>query len=559
MTTSNKLITLKLELRVLNFDKLTSNSFKKRGSILSILKSNTIDLFSKKDFLIIAFFTLLGAGGVFAATLITISTPDSQGAAYVAATACDENVTIRALTASDTATGQLYVATIALSDISQNATTGCGGKIMQIALKINGQINYASWSIAPSSTDGTFYLTGATTSMNAYYADTLLSPFQAYGLTNVAISQIGVMSFNGSISAGYYYTCALLSTGAVKCWGSNLYGQLGDGSTANATARTTPVDVSTLSSGVTAIAAGRYHACALLSTGAVKCWGQNLYGQLGDGSTANATARTTPVDVSTLSSGVIAIAAGERHTCAVLNTGAVKCWGNNDNGQLGDDSTLQSLTPVSVPSLSSGVTAIAAGRYHACAVLNTGAVKCWGWNLYGQLGDGSTLQSLTPVSVPSLSSGVTAIAAGERHTCALLSTGAVKCWGYNDNGQLGDGSAASVTPRTTPVDVSTLSSGVTAISTGSYHTCALLSTGAAKCWGKNTSGRLGDGSNTASLTPVSVSTLSTGVIAIAAGEAHTCAVLNTGAVKCWGYNVSGQLGDGSTTQSFTPVGVLSIP
>ena len=505
MTTSNKLITLKLELRVLNFDKLTSNSFKKRGSILSILKSNTIDLFSKKDFLIIAFFTLLGAGGVFAATLITISTPDSQGAAYVAATACDENVTIRALTASDTATGQLYVATIALSDISQNATTGCGGKIMQIALKINGQINYASWSIAPSSTDGTFYLTGATTSMNAYYADTLLSPFQAYGLTNVAISQIGVMSFNGSISAGYYYTCALLSTGAVKCWGSN------------------------------------------------------LYGQLGDDSTANATARTTPVDVSTLSSGVIAIAAGERHTCAVLNTGAVKCWGNNDNGQLGDDSTLQSLTPVSVPSLSSGVTAIAAGRYHACAVLNTGAVKCWGWNLYGQLGDGSVTQSLTPVSVPSLSSGVTAIAAGERHTCALLSTGAVKCWGYNDNGQLGDGSAASVTPRTTPVDVSTLSSGVTAISTGSYHTCALLSTGAAKCWGKNTSGRLGDGSNTASLTPVSVSTLSTGVIAIAAGEAHTCAVLNTGAVKCWGYNVSGQLGDGSTTQSFTPVGVLSIP
>ena len=481
------------------------NLSKKSRFFIGVIKANTIGLFTKRDFLIIAFFTLLGAGGVFAATLITISTPDSQGAAYVAANACDENVTIRALTASDTATGQLYVATIALSDISQNATTGCGGKIMQIALKINGQMNYASWAIAPSSTDGTFYLTGATTSMNAYYADTLLSPFQAYGLTNVAISQIGVMSFNGSISTGYYYTCALLSTGAVKCWGSNLYGQLGDGSAANATARTTPVDVPDLGSGVTAIAAG------------------------------------------------------ERHTCAVLNTGAVKCWGNNDNGQLGDGSNTASLTPVSVPTLSSGVTAIAAGRYHACAVLNTGAVKCWGWNLYGQLGDGSTRQSLTPVSVPSLSSGVTAIAAGERHTCALLSTGAVKCWGYNSNGQLGDGSAASVTPRTTPVSVSTLSSGVTAISTGSYHTCALLSTGAAKCWGANSSGRLGDGSNTASLTPVSVSTLSTGVIAIAAGEAHTCAVLNTGAVKCWGYNVSGQLGDGSTTQSFTPVGVLSIP
>ena len=348
MTTSNKLITIKLESRVLNFDKLTSNSFKKRGSILSILKSNTIDLFSKKDFLIIAFFTLLGAGGVFAATLITISTPDSQGAAYVAATACDENVTIRALTASDTATGQLYVATIALSDISQNATTGCGGKIMQIALKINGQINYASWSIAPSSTDGTFYLTGATTSMNAYYADTLLSPFQAYGLTNVAISQIGVMSFNGSISAGYYYTCALLSTGAVKCWGYNDNGQLGDGSAASVTPRTTPVDVSTLSSGVTAISTGSYHTCALLSTGAAKCWGKNTSGRLGDGSN---TASLTPVSVSTLSTGVIAIAAGEAHTCAVLNTGAVKCWGYNVSGQLGDGSTTQSFTPVGVLSI----------------------------------------------------------------------------------------------------------------------------------------------------------------------------------------------------------------
>ena len=347
MTTSNKLTTLKLEFRVLNFDKLTSNSFKKHGSILSILKSNTIDLFSKKDLLIIAFFTLLGAGGVFAATLITISTPDSQGAAYVAATACDENVTIRALTASDTATGQLYVATIALSDISQNATTGCGGKIMQIALKINGQMNYASWSIAPSSTDGTFYLTGATTSMNAYYADTLLSPFQAYGLTNVAISQIGVMSIKGSISkvTGMYHSCALLSSGAVKCWGNNSSGQLGDGTMP--TPRTTPVDVSGLSSGVTAITAGYLHTCALLSTGAVKCWGQNGYGQIGDGTTT--TPRTTPVDVSGLSSGVIAISAGYYHSCALLSSGAVKCWGYNPYGQIGDGTTTTPrTTPVDV-------------------------------------------------------------------------------------------------------------------------------------------------------------------------------------------------------------------
>ena len=528
------------------------NLSKKSRFFIGVIKANTIGLFTKRDFLIIAFFTLLGAGGVFAATLITITTPDSQGAAYVAATACDENVTLRALTASDTATGQLYVATIALSDISQNSTTGCGGKIMQIALKINGQMSYASWSIAPSSTDGTFYLTGATTSMNAYYADTLLSPFQAYGLTNLAISQIGVMSFNGSISTGRYHTCALLSTGAVKCWGRNANGQLGDGST---TQSLTPVSVSGLSSGVIAIAAGELHTCAVLSTGAVKCWGNNANGQLGDGTSG--TDSLTPADVPSLSSGVTAISTGRYHTCAVLSTGAVKCWGYNANGQLGDGSTIQSLTPVSVSTLSSGVTSISVGWNHTCAVLSTGAVKCWGYNFKGQLGDGTSgTDGLTPVDVPSLSSGVIAIAAGELHTCGLLSTGTVKCWGNNANGQLGDNSQIQ---RLTPVDVSGLSSGVTAIATGKDHSCALLSSGAVKCWGANSSGRLGDGSNTASLTPVSVSTLSTGVIAIAAGEVHTCAVLNTGAVKCWGNNAYGKLGDGSTTQSFTPVGVLSIP
>ena len=175
--------------------RLTENSLKKSGLILTTFKSNTIGLFSKRDLVIIAFFTLLGLGGAFAATLITISTPDSQGAAYVAATACDENLTIKALTAPDTATGQLYVATIALSAISQNATTGCGNKTMQIALKINNQMRYATWDILEASTDSTFYLTGATSSISDYYADTLLSPFQANGLTNVAIAKIGSFTY----------------------------------------------------------------------------------------------------------------------------------------------------------------------------------------------------------------------------------------------------------------------------------------------------------------------------------------------------------------------------
>ena len=174
--------------------KFNRNLSKKSRFFISVIKSNTVDLFSKKDFLIIAFFTLLGAGGVFAATLITISTPDSQGAGYLRATACDENVTISALTAPDAATGQLYVATIALSAISQNATTGCGNKTMQVALKINDQMRYATWDIPAASTDSTFYLTGATSSLSDYYADTLLSSFQADGLTNVAIANIGSFS-----------------------------------------------------------------------------------------------------------------------------------------------------------------------------------------------------------------------------------------------------------------------------------------------------------------------------------------------------------------------------
>ena len=167
--------------------KLIAHSF----ILLRAQSSTAINLFSKRDFIVITFFTILGMGGVFAAGLVTLTQSESQGAGYLRATACDENVTIKALTAPDAATGQLYVATIALSAISQNATTGCGNKTMQIALKINDQMRYATWDIPEASVDSTFYLTSATSSLSDYYADTLLSPFQADGLTNVAIANIG--------------------------------------------------------------------------------------------------------------------------------------------------------------------------------------------------------------------------------------------------------------------------------------------------------------------------------------------------------------------------------
>ena len=351
------------------------------------------------------------------------------------------------------------------------------------------------------------------------------------------------------LAAGDDHTCAITSGGAVKCWGSNNNGQVGDNSTAN---RSIPVAVSGLSSGVIAIEAGGSHTCALTSGGAVKCWGDNYYGALGDNSTTD---RWTPVAVSGLSSGVIAISAGVDHTCALTSGGAVKCWGSNWAGQLGDNSSTNRWTPVAVSGLGSGVIGIMAGGFHTCAVTSGGAAKCWGSNSSGQLGDNSTTDRWTPVSVSGLGSGVLAITAGDSHSCARTSVGAVKCWGSNWAGQLGDN---STTDRWTPVAVSGLSSGVTAVAAGVSHNCALISGGAVKCWGYNYYGELGDNSTTDRWTPVAVSGLSSGVSAVVGGYAHTCALISTGAVKCWGRNQTGQLGDGTITNRRTPVSVIGL-
>jgi len=508
--------------------------------------------------LVLSFLSLFGllglvAIGVIAGASITANrgAPVALGAGYTVATACDENVTVKAFTALDVASGQMYVATISLSDISQNATTGCGQKIMEAALNVNGQALYTSWSIPAASTDKSFTFGSATNLVGDYNASTALNPFPADGLNSIAITQLG--SWNKRfISYGQEMGCAVLSSGGLKCWGQNNAGQVGDGTT---TDRSTPVAVSGLSSGVTGISVGisSYSSCALLSSGGVKCWGGNGYGVLGDGTTTN---RSTPVDVSGLTSGVSAISVGDRIACAVLSTGAAKCWGGNGSGQIGDGTNANRYTPVGVSGLSSGVSAIAAGGTHTCALLTTGGVKCWGSNSNGRLGDGTTQWSNFPVDVSGLSSGVSAISAGGQHTCALLTTGGVKCWGVNSSGQLGDG---TITNSSTPVNVSGLSSGVTAISTSWSSSCALLSTGAVKCWGGNGSGQLGDGTKTNSSTPLDVLTLSSGVSAISAGYGNTCALLGGGVVKCWGANYVGQLGDGTTTERLTPTAVVGLP
>ena len=349
-----------------------------------------------------------------------------------------------------------------------------------------------------------------------------------------------------AIAAGNSHTCALTTSGGVKCWGANWSGQLGDGTWAS---WDTPVDVIGLGSGVRAIAAGGSHTCALTAGGSVKCWGSNGSGQLGDGTTMW---RATPVDVSGLGSGVVAIAAGGWHTCALTMGGGVKCWGWNYYGQLGDGTTTDRTTPVDVSGLGSGVVAIAAGNDHTCALTAGGGVKCWGLNGSGQLGDGTTTNRNMPVDVSGLGSGVSAIAAGDRHTCALTAGGGVKCWGSNLYGQLGDGTTTS---RNMPVDVSGFASGVVAIAAGGFHTCALTAGGGVKCWGGNWYGQLGDGTTRSRTTPMDVAELWSGVSATAAGESHTCAIRAAG-VKCWGANLYGQLGDGELGYSTVPVDVI---
>jgi hypothetical protein len=296
-----------------------------------------------------------------------------------------------------------------------------------------------------------------------------------------------------AIAAHYDQTCAVIN-GGVQCWGLGAYGQLGNNSQNNSSV---PVQVEGLTSGVTAIATGRYHTCAIVN-GGVQCWGCNDQGQLGNNSTINS---SVPVQVQGLTVDVTAIATRGNSSCAVVNSGA-QCWGYNDQGQLGNNSTINSSVPVQVQGLTGGVTAIATGNHYTCAVIN-GGVQCWGCNSSegGELGNNfMTDCSFVPVQVQGLTSGVTAIAAGEYHVCAVVD-GGVQCWGNNEDRQLGNNS--TMTNSSVPVQVQGLTSGVTAIVAGDLHTCVLVN-GEMQCWGWNGAGQLGNNSTTGSSVPVDV-------------------------------------------------------
>ena len=332
------------------------------------------------------------------------------------------------------------------------------------------------------------------------------------------------------------------AAGTPWAWGWNGIGQLGNGSNGDSNV---PVQVLNVTS-ITAIAGGGMHSLALKNDGTVWAWGWNEHGELGNGTDGGSS--DVPVQVLNLT-GITAIAGGGSHSLALRNDGTVRAWGDNTFGELGDGSSVDSNVPVQVVNLT-GVIAIAAGGWHSLALKSDGTVWGWGYNGDGALGNGSYTNSNLPVQVLNLP-GVTALAGGERHSLALKNDGTVWAWGYNSYGQLGNGTTAN---SNVPLQVLNLA-GVTAIAGGEMHSLALKNDGTVWAWGWNADGQLGNGTDTDSNVPVQVLHLA-GVTAIAAGERHSLALKNDGTVWPWGWNYYGQLGSGTERDSNVPVQVV---
>jgi prepilin-type N-terminal cleavage/methylation domain-containing protein len=377
------------------------------------------------------------------------------------------------------------------------------------------------------------------------------------------------------VDGGEVHTCALATNGTVKCWGRNNYGQV-DGVADDTKRYRTPWTVPNISN-ATQISAGQFHTCARLNDGTVKCWGRNNASQLGGSSTS-----AVVPDLSN----VLEVSAGYNFTCARLSGGSVKCWGGNASGQLGDGTTIASATPKSVMNVTSA-TDIDAGESHACAVLTNKEVLCWGSNAYQQLSNSNIATSKTVGAFPSatgLLTDVVKVSLGKEHSCALRDNGTVRCWGNDNVGQIGNGSAGgeigndwrdyngdgSLTSDELSVEgwhlpVSTSSGPLTEvidIAAGDEHTCATLSDNSVRCWGQGARGRLGTGNTTILYAAPSSSIANLeNVTGLTAGFAHTCALTSGGSIRCWGAASHARLGDGRTwttsnsANQHTPVAV----
>ena len=359
-----------------------------------------------------------------------------------------------------------------------------------------------------------------------------------------------------ALGLGVNHTCAVSPSNILKCWGSNLGGQIGDGSQDD---RSAPVTID-LGDGrsARALALGNYHTCAILDDDSLWCWGFNYNGQLGDPDIVGTGLTPASIDLGEGRSAK-AIAAGNFHTCAILDDHSLKCWGSNNEGQVGDGtSTAIKNSPTSI-ALGAGrsAKAISAGDQHTCAVLDDDTLKCWGKNNSGQLGDGTTTKKNTPTLVD-LGEGATAkkLSAGFEHTCAILNDYTLKCWGKNNRGQLGTNSADNencgddpnfYACRKQPTLVGLGDARVFMAAAGSGFSCAQTGNYALICWGVNNYGQLGDGTDDSRTTLDTTSLLPRGrsILDLQTGDNHICARMEDNSLLCWGNNSSGQLGTGN--------------
>jgi alpha-tubulin suppressor-like RCC1 family protein len=373
--------------------------------------------------------------------------------------------------------------------------------------------------------------------------------------------------------SGSNFQCYLNKLGKSYCWGGNSNGQLGNGTTTNSSV---PVAVTTSGAingrAILAMSGGGVHACAIADDENAYCWGSNSAGQLGNNSTTSSS-----VAVAVTAGGVFnglkikAITSGSNFNCAIASDDNAYCWGYNGSGQLGIGTTTQSNVPTAVLGLPAGpVKKISAGSSHICAVASDDRIYCWGENSDGQLGNGTTTNSSSPVAVST--SGVLSgkkflsISSGELHTCIVADDNKPYCWGRNGSGQLGNG---TYTPSTTPVAVymSGVLNGKTikALASGFLTNCVIASDHLPYCWGnQGTTGGLGNNLAMSS-TNVPVTVLTSGVLngktvkALSSGNSQHCVVANDDLPYCWGMNYEGQVGDGTTTNATVPVAVTALP